>query len=336
MEKNFLVNFNNYSYKDKFYTRRKIAFDNLEKINSIYDFLIAKMAGQEHVVEILLNAIRRSITGLKEKNKTMGAFIFCGPTGVGKTEMAKTLAEMLFGSELVRVDMSEFTDSTSASKLLGTAPGFVGFDEGGLFSKKRKAGFENCVILFDEIEKAFSGIFDVLLQLLDEGFIHDGHGQKISFKNSLIILTSNIGSININNFLAKTNVLNDVTLNELSKIIKAELLKEFRPEFINRLDDIIIFKPLTKENAKSILVRLLGEKLQMLKESFGFNFFLEPIVIDFLLEQGYSKEFGARQIKRILNTVFDSAVIRFLSVQDNITVNDARICISNDSIQIKA
>ena len=269
----------------KILEKERDALINLDKI------LKKRIVGQNNAIQAISSVIKRSRTGINDPNKPIGSFLFLGPTGVGKTEIAKTLSDYLFKDEkeLITIDMSEYTEKHSISKLIGAPPGYVGFEESGRLTKAVKdRPFK--VILFDEIEKANSEIFNVFLQLLDEGRIVDGQGNSVDFKNTIIILTSNIGSEIIldNNYTKERDI----------KVLE-EVKSHFKPEFLNRLDEIIVFNKLEKNNLKSIIENQLAIlKNRLTSKNIKILFDLE--VINLLSEKGYSREYGARPLKRLI------------------------------------
>ena len=270
---------------DKILEKERDALINLDEI------LKKRIVGQDNAIKAISSVIKRSRTGINDPNKPIGSFLFLGPTGVGKTEIAKTLSDYLFKSEkeLITIDMSEYTEKHSISKLIGAPPGYVGFEESGRLTKAVKdRPFK--VILFDEIEKANSEIFNVFLQLLDEGRIVDGQGNSVDFKNTIIILTSNIGSEIIldNNYTKERDI----------KVLE-EVRSNFKPELLNRLDEIIVFNKLEKNNLKSIIENQLAMlKNRLTSKNIKILFDLE--VINLLSEKGYSREYGARPLKRLI------------------------------------
>ena len=270
---------------DKILEKERDALINLDEI------LKKRIVGQDNAIQAISSVIKRSRTGINDPNKPIGSFLFLGPTGVGKTEIAKTLSDYLFKDEkeLITIDMSEYTEKHSISKLIGAPPGYVGFEESGRLTKAVKdRPFK--VILFDEIEKANSEIFNVFLQLLDEGQIVDGQGNSVDFKNTIIILTSNIGSEIIldNNYTKERDI----------KVLE-EVKSHFKPEFLNRLDEIIVFNKLEKDNLKSIIENQLAIlKNRLTSKNIKILFDLE--VVNLLSEKGYSKEYGARPLKRLI------------------------------------
>jgi len=266
--------------------------EEVAKLVRMEDELRKKVVGQDNVIKIISDCIRRSRSGLSDPAHPLGSFLFLGPTGVGKTELARTLAWFLFNSEhnLIRIDMSEYMEKFSVSRLLGAPPGYVGYDEGGQLTEQvRRKPYS--VVLFDEIEKAHPDVFNVLLQVLDDGRLTDSQGRIVNFKNTVIIMTSNIGS----------EYFNDPTMHQkgIEERIKAELKKHFRPEFINRLDEIIIFNQLDLEAIKHIVdiqIDILKERLKDRKIAVE----LTPKAREFIAEKGYSPEYGARPLKRTI------------------------------------
>lgn len=258
--------------------------------------LSQSVIGQKDAVECISQAIRRARAGLKDRDKPIGSFIFIGPTGVGKTQLAKTVAKCLFGDDgIIRFDMSEYSDKTSAMKLIGTAPGFVGYEEGGLLTDKvRRKPYS--VILFDEIEKAHPDIFNLLLQIMDEGWLTDSHGRKVSFSNTVLIMTSNIGAeIAISKYMGFGN--NSSIDSKQAQI--NELKRAMKPEFINRLDEIIVFNPLTKEDLSDICDLFLVDLAKRLLQK-GISLKVSRSVKAYLVNKGLSLEYGARPLKRIV------------------------------------
>jgi ATP-dependent Clp protease ATP-binding subunit ClpC len=275
-----------------------------EKLISLEPDLKAKVIGQDHAIEKIAKAIRRNRMGLKDPNKPIGSFIFIGPTGVGKTQLAKELASIMFGDPdaLIRVDMSEYMEKFEATKLIGAPPGYIGHEDGGQLTEKvRRKPYS--IVLFDEIEKAHPDIFNTMLQILDEGAITDGMGRKINFKNTLIILTSNVGQRNLQDysggmgFTTKSKQDKAETENEI--LLKKELQKTFSPEFINRLDDIVYFKALEKEDVIHILDVEISKIMPRL-ESLGYKVKVAQDLKEKIAENGFDPKFGARPIKRML------------------------------------
>ena len=259
------------------------------------------------------SAIKRSRVGLKDPKRPIGSFLFLGPTGVGKTELSKALAEALFGDEksMIRVDMSEYMEKHSVSKMIGSPPGYVGFDEGGQLSDRvRKNPYS--VLLFDEIEKAHPDVFNVLLQVLDDGMITDSKGRRVDFKNTIIIMTSNIGAEKIiepKSLGFRTEEENaDNAHKEMKDGVMEEVKKLFRPEFLNRLDDIIVFRSLTEENVKNITTLLLNELKKRAEAGLGIKLNFGAKVRDFVFKKGYDKKFGARPLRRAIQTYIEDTL----------------------------
>ena len=276
---------------------------NLEKI------LKERIIGQDKAVEVLSKAIKRGRMGLKDPSRPLGSFIFLGPTGVGKTELTKALALVMFGSEdaMVRVDMSEFMEKHSVSKLIGSPPGYVGYDDGGQLTEKiRRKPYS--VILFDEIEKAHPDVFNIMLQILDDGILTDSQGRKVDFKNTVIIMTSNVGATALTE---KTKTLGFASTdseekNAIEENVTNALKATFRPEFLNRLDDIIVFNRLGKEDIKKIALLML-ENVKKRIEGIGINVSFDDSVIEFIAEKGYDKVYGARPLRRAITSIIEDS-----------------------------
>ena len=287
-----------------------------EKLVSIDADLKAKVIGQDHAIEKIAKAIRRNRMGLKDPNKPIGSFIFIGPTGVGKTQLAKELASIMFGDPdaLIRVDMSEYMEKFEATKLIGAPPGYIGHEDGGQLTEKvRRKPYS--IVLFDEIEKAHPDIFNTMLQILDEGSITDGMGRKINFKNTLIILTSNVGQRNLQDygggmgFTTKSKQDKAETENEI--LLKKELQKTFSPEFINRLDDIVYFKGLEKDDIIHILDVEINKIMPRL-ESLGYKVKVSQDLKEKIAENGFDPKFGARPIKRMLQKYVEDTLAELM------------------------
>ena len=275
----------------------KLTEQESKRLERLEEELHKRVVGQNEAVDAVAKAIKRSRVGLKDPKRPVGSFLFLGPTGVGKTELSKALAEAVFGSEdaLIRVDMSEYMEKHSVSKLIGSPPGYVGFEEGGQLSEKVRSN-PYSVILFDEIEKAHSDVFNILLQVLDDGHITDSQGRKVDFKNTIIIMTSNLGSSLIReNFEKMTPATHDKVVDE-TKIQVLELLKKtIRPEFLNRIDDIIMFTPLNEEEIRKIVSLQLNSVKKMLATN--------GVALDFTneaVDKGFDPQFGARPVKRVI------------------------------------
>lgn len=263
-----------------------------EKILYLAEHMKTRVIGQDEAIETISDTIIRSRAGLKDPNRPIGSFIFLGPTGVGKTYLTKTLAFNLFDNEdnIVRIDMSEYMDKFSVTRLIGAPPGYVGYEEGGQLTEAvRRKPYS--VILFDEIEKAHPDVFNVLLQLLDDGRLTDGKGKVVDFKNTIVIMTSNIGS---------EIILNDPYLSEKTKNeVLDEMKHRFKPEFLNRIDDIIVFKSLGKENVKNIIKFILNDINKKLKDQFISIDYTDK-ALDFIVEEAYDPAYGARPLKRFV------------------------------------
>ena len=297
---------------------KKISEDENERLRNLEKTLHERVIGQNEAVEAVSKAIRRGRVGLKDPNRPIGSFLFLGPTGVGKTELSKALAESLFGDEsaMIRIDMSEYMEAHSVSKLIGSPPGYVGFEEGGQLTEKiRRKPYS--VILFDEIEKAHPDVMNMLLQILDDGRLTDSNGRTVNFKNTVIIMTSNIGARIITD--KKTLGFSNETKNDdenkdnqkeyesIKKEVMAELKREFRPEFINRIDEIIVFHKLNDEEISKIVELMLSEvKNRMKTQKYEIEF--SPNVKDLIAKKGIDKAFGARPLKRTIQNLVEDKI----------------------------
>ena len=272
-----------------------------EKLLFLEDELHKRVIGQDEAIQAVSDAVRRSRAGLQDPKRPIGSFIFLGTTGVGKTELAKALAEYLFDDEslMTRIDMSEYQEKHTVSRLIGAPPGYVGYDEGGQLTEAvRRKPYS--LVLFDEIEKAHPDVFNVLLQVLDDGRLTDNKGRTVNFKNTLIIMTSNLGSAYIQSQFEKLNDDNhDLLVEETKNEVMNMLKKTIRPEFLNRIDETIMFLPLNKPQIEQI-VRLQIKGIQKMLEDNGVNLYLSDPAIDFLATAGYDPEFGARPVKRAI------------------------------------
>lgn len=277
-----------------------------ERLLNMESVLHSRIVGQEEAVTAVSKAIRRGRTGLKDPNRPIGSFIFLGPTGVGKTELCKALAEAMFGDEkaMIRFDMSEYMEKHTVSRLVGSPPGYVGYDEGGQLTEKIRRN-PYSVVLFDEIEKAHPDVFNILLQILDDGILTDSQGRTVSFKNSVIIMTSNIGARLITEkrtslgFGGTDSAEKDQS--EIKELVTAELKKEFRPEFLNRLDDIIVFHKLSKEDIRNIASNLLDTLKKRLAE-LDITAEFDRSVVEAVADAGFDPVYGARPLRRAIQT----------------------------------
>ena len=267
-----------------------------DKLLHLEDTLHKRVVGQDEAVRVVSEAIQRSRAGIQDPNRPLGSFLFLGPTGVGKTELAKTLAEALFDDEknLVRIDMSEYMEKFSVSRLIGAPPGYVGYEEGGQLTEAvRRRPYS--VILFDEIEKAHPDVFNILLQVLDDGRITDSQGRTVDFKNTIIILTSNLGSQAILDGITPEGEISEAAKNEVQTLLR----RNFRPEFLNRLDEIVFYKPLSKENITGIIDLQIAALNKRLADK-QLKCELTPAAKSFVIDAAYDPQFGARPLRRYL------------------------------------
>ena len=288
----------------------KLMSSEKDKILNLYDNLRKRVKGQDRALKLVSDAIIRSRSGIKDPNRPIGSFMFLGPTGVGKTEVARSLAYELFDDEhhMVRIDMSEYMEKYSVSRLIGAAPGYVGYEEGGQLTEKVRRN-PYSIVLFDEIEKAHPDVLNLLLQILDEGRLTDSNGRTVDFKNTIIIMTSNVGSEYIIN-------------NEEDKV-SSELTKYFKPEFLNRLDEIITFNRLSKEDLKEILSKII-EEIEHRLIDINVKINLSDSAINYFIDNGYDEFYGARPLKRLVNNKLETIVARKLinnEIKSNTTIN---------------
>jgi ATP-dependent Clp protease ATP-binding subunit ClpB len=268
---------------------------------NLEDELHQKVVGQDEAITAVADAIRRGRAGLQDPRKPIGSFIFLGTTGVGKTELAKALAEVLFDDEtmMTRIDMSEYQEKHSVSRLVGAPPGYVGYDEGGQLTEAvRRKPYS--VVLLDEIEKAHPDTFNVLLQVLDDGRLTDNKGRVVNFKNTIVIMTSNMGSHIIQQNFEEVNETNLEDVVETTKVQVMDLLRQtLRPEFLNRVDDVIMFHPLMRKEIRGIIkIQLNGIKKQLSKQGIELEF--SDYALDYLVENGFDPQYGARPLKRVI------------------------------------
>ena len=321
----------------------KITQDENEKLKHLEETLHKRVIGQNEAVEAVSKAIRRGRVGLKDPNRPIGSFLFLGPTGVGKTELSKALAEALFGNEtaMIRVDMSEYMEPHSVAKLIGSPPGYVGYDEGGQLTEKiRRKPYS--VILFDEIEKAHPDVMNMLLQILDDGRLTDAQGRTVNFKNTVIIMTSNVGAraITDKNTLGFSN--NSKNINEeqekeyetIKKDVMAELKKQFRPEFINRIDDIIVFHKLTNEDIGKIIDIMLKQVQKRLKEQ-EYEVEIDSSVKELVAKKGIDTNYGARPLKRAIQSNVEDKIAEAILDGKIIPHKKATIYAENEEVKVK-
>ena len=320
----------------------KITQDENEKLKHLEETLHKRVIGQNEAVEAVSKAIRRGRVGLKDPNRPIGSFLFLGPTGVGKTELSKALAESLFGNEdaMIRVDMSEFMEPHSVAKLIGSPPGYVGYDDGGQLTEKiRRKPYS--VILFDEIEKAHPDVMNMLLQILDDGRLTDAQGRTVNFKNTVIIMTSNVGA----RMITDKNVLGfsqsqenkegqEKEYENIKKDVMAELKKQFRPEFINRIDDIIVFHKLTEEDVKQIIEIMLRQVQNRLKDQ-DYIVEIDDSVKALVAKKGIDTNYGARPLKRAIQSNVEDKIAEAILEGKIIPKKQAKIVVENDEIIVK-
>ena len=302
-----------------------------EKILHLDDILHKRVVGQDEAVTKVTEAILRSRAGIADPNRPIGSFLFLGPTGVGKTELAKALAESLFDDEhnLVRIDMTEYMEKFSVSRLIGAPPGYVGYDEGGQLTEAvRRKPYS--VVLFDEIEKAHPDVFNILLQVLDDGRITDSQGRTVDFKNTIIILTSNLGSSYLLDGIDENGEISEDAKEKVSQLLK----QSFRPEFLNRLDEIVYYKPLTKENITKIIDLLIVDLAERLKDK-QLKLEITPLAKDLIIENGYDPVYGARPLKRYLQSKIETMIARTMLENDLQAGNTIEIGAKNGDFTIK-
>uniref|UniRef100_UPI003AF099DC ATP-dependent Clp protease ATP-binding subunit n=1 Tax=Holdemanella sp. TaxID=1971762 RepID=UPI003AF099DC len=321
----------------------KITQDENDKLKHLEETLHKRVIGQNEAVEAVSKAIRRGRVGLKDPNRPIGSFLFLGPTGVGKTELSKALAEALFGNEdaMIRVDMSEFMEPHSVAKLIGSPPGYVGYDDGGQLTEKiRRKPYS--VILFDEIEKAHPDVMNMLLQILDDGRLTDAQGRTVNFKNTVIIMTSNVGA----RMITDKNVLGfsqnadkkegqEREYETIKKDVMAELKKQFRPEFINRIDDIIVFHKLNDDDIKQIIDIMLKQVQKRLKEQ-EYNVEIDDSVKELIAKKGIDANYGARPLKRAIQSNVEDRIAEAILDGKIIPHKKAKIVVENEGIKVFA
>ena len=311
-----------------------------ERLLKMEEILHRRVIGQDEAVSAVSRAIRRGRVGLKDPKRPVGSFLFLGPTGVGKTELCKALAEAVFGDEnaMIRIDMSEYMEKHTVSKLIGSPPGYVGYDEGGQLTEKvRRKPYS--VILFDEIEKAHEDVFNVMLQIMDDGVLTDSQGRKVDFKNTIIVMTSNIGARNITDRqkrlgFAGADEGNGVkSVEEIRELVMKDLKNTFRPEFLNRIDDIIVFSQLTREDIRQIASHMIATVAERLK-GLGIGLTVMDEALDKLAEEGFDPVYGARPLRRKIQSALEDQVAEKMldgTLKDGDT---ARATLENDKIVV--
>ena len=314
----------------------KVSQSENDKLKNLEANLHKRVIGQDEAVSAVAKAIKRSRMGLKDPNKPIGSFLFLGPTGVGKTELSKALAENLFGSEdsLIRIDMSEYMESHSVAKLIGSPPGYVGYDEAGQLTEKvRRKPYS--VILFDEIEKAHPDVMNMLLQVLDDGRLTDSQGRTVNFKNTVIIMTSNVGAKLITDkktlgFIEEKES-GEKEYQDIKKDVMGELKKEFKPEFLNRIDEIIVFHKLEDDQIRKIVDIMLNNVAKLLKEQ-GIKLTIDDKAKDIVAKKGTDKSFGARPLKRAIQTMVEDKIAE--AMLDGKIKKEAKVTAKDDEIVV--
>jgi ATP-dependent Clp protease ATP-binding subunit ClpC len=314
----------------------KITQSESARLLKLEEILHKRVVGQSEAVDAVAKAIRRGRVGLKDPKRPIGSFLFLGPTGVGKTELSKALAEAMFGDEnsIIRVDMSEYMEKHSVSKMIGSPPGYVGFDEGGQLSEQVRRN-PYSVILFDEIEKAHPDVFNVLLQVLDDGRITDSQGRSVDFKNTIIIMTSNAGAERIIDpkklgFMSADDAEKDH--NDMKNNVMEEVKRMFKPEFINRIDDIIVFRALSKEDVKGICSLMLKELKLRVKKQMNINVTYGENLKNYIFDKGYDKKYGARPLKRAIQNNVEDALAEYILSGKAVSGDTISISVHDDKV----
>jgi len=292
----------------------KISEKENKELLKLNEYLSSAIIGQDEAINKVSTTIQRNRVGIRKKDRTAGNFIFLGPTGVGKTQLAKEIAYYVYGSEdsMIRIDMSEYMERHTVSKLIGSPPGYVGYEEGGFLTEQVK-NKPHSLVLFDEIEKAHPDVFNVMLQMLDDGYLTDSLGRKIDFRNCLIILTSNTGTRELAEFgggigfSAGSNTIANRSQFEKDTLLKA-LQKKFAPEFLNRIDEIVIFNKVKRDDIMKILEIELGTLRENLTEVGGYSLSVQKAAKEFIIDQGYDERYGARQIVRTLERLIENPI----------------------------
>ena len=318
---------------------KRLAEEETERLKNMESILHQRVVGQEEAIVAVSKAVRRGRVGLKDPNRPIGSFMFLGPTGVGKTELTKALAEAIFGDEdaMVRVDMSEYMEKHTVSKMIGSPPGYVGYEEGGQLTEKvRRKPY--CVVLFDEIEKAHGDVFNILLQILDDGHITDSKGRKVNFKNTIIIMTSNIGARNIIapkklGFASSEDAKK--SYEDMKKNVMEEVKRTFKPEFLNRIDETLVFHPLTSEQIREIANIMIKRLVKRISKNVGIEMTLTETCLDFLGKKGYNEAYGARPLRRTIQSYIedklsDEILLGNIKEGDRVEVDvEGELCVFN-------
>ena len=321
----------------------RLTEDESQRLLHMEDTLHKRVVGQDEAVKAVARAIRRGRVGLKDPKRPIGSFLFLGPTGVGKTELCKSLAEAMFGDEnaMIRIDMSEYMERHTVSRLVGSPPGYVGHDEGGQLTEKvRRKPYS--VVLFDEIEKAHEDVWNIMLQILDDGRITDSQGRTVDFKNTVIVMTSNIGAKALTDAGAKLDFATgdkkaeadaDKAYEQAKETVMEELRRTFRPEFLNRIDDIIVFRALTEQDIEEVARRML-KTVENRMESMGIHLDATEEAVKKLAREGFDPKYGARPLRRaIQNKVEDAVAEKMLDGTLN-TGDTAKLTVEDDKLVV--